>query len=150
MEAYAAAYHDERVKTAIICNSGVLDDEKAYLLKEFKVPIAYFIGGPKDIAYKNVRCPILWRDSRSLTNCTQAMRDYEMITGLGLPSVMANLDTGHMGAFMDKYGGKVGKIMVAYLKFFFNDDQAAKKLIFDPQSALVQDGWKIQTNKNWK
>ena len=56
LEAYAAAYHDERVKTAIICNSGVLDDEKAYLLKEFKVPIVYFIGGPKDIAYKMVRC----------------------------------------------------------------------------------------------
>ena len=67
-----------------------------------------------------------------------------------MPSVMANLDTGHMGAFMDKYGGKVGKIMVAYLKFFFNDDEASKKLIFDPQSALVKDGWKIETNKNWK
>jgi dipeptidyl aminopeptidase/acylaminoacyl peptidase len=59
LEAYAAAYHDPRVKTAIICNSGVLDDEKAYLLKEFKVPIVYFIGGPKDIAYKNVRNVIL-------------------------------------------------------------------------------------------
>jgi hypothetical protein len=78
------------------------------------------------------------------------MRDFEMISGLGLPSVMANLDTGHMGAFMDKNGGKIGKAVVAYLKFFFKDDAEAKKLIFDPQSALVKDGWKIQTNKNWK
>jgi dienelactone hydrolase len=66
LEAYAAAYHDDRVKTAIICNSGVLDDEKAYLLQEFKVPIVYFIGGPKDIAYKNVCTPPLACQESSL------------------------------------------------------------------------------------
>jgi hypothetical protein len=38
----------------ILFNSGVIDDRKAYLLKELKAPIAYFIGGPKDIAYANV------------------------------------------------------------------------------------------------
>jgi hypothetical protein len=55
LEAYSASYHDPRVKTTLICNSGVIDEEKKYLLAELKVPVAYFIGGPKDIAYKNVR-----------------------------------------------------------------------------------------------
>jgi hypothetical protein len=54
LEAYSASYHDPRVKTTLICNSGVIDEAKKYLLAEFKAPIAYFIGGPKDIAYKNV------------------------------------------------------------------------------------------------
>jgi dipeptidyl aminopeptidase/acylaminoacyl peptidase len=55
LEAYSATYHDDRVKTAMIMNSGVIDEEKVYLLGELKVPIAYFIGGPKDIAYNMVR-----------------------------------------------------------------------------------------------
>jgi hypothetical protein len=38
----------------ILFNSGVIDEKKVYLLKELKSPIAYFIGGPKDIAYPNV------------------------------------------------------------------------------------------------
>jgi hypothetical protein len=61
LEAYAGSYHDERVKTVIVMNSGILDEEKRYLLNEFKVPIAYFIGGPKDIAYVNVSPPFLLR-----------------------------------------------------------------------------------------
>jgi hypothetical protein len=60
LEAYSASYHDSRVKTTLICNSGVIDEEKKYLLAELKAPVAYFIGGPKDIAYKNV-CIALFR-----------------------------------------------------------------------------------------
>jgi dienelactone hydrolase len=54
LEAYSAAYHDERVKFIIILNSGILDDKKRYLLQELKVPIAFVLGGTKDIAYANV------------------------------------------------------------------------------------------------
>lgn len=76
------------------------------------------------------------------------MRDFQYLSKKGLPTVMANLDTGHMGAFLDTYGGKSGKIMVAYLKWFFKEDQEAKKQFFDPQSELAKIGWKIEA-KNW-
>jgi dienelactone hydrolase len=54
LEAYSASYHDDRVKTTILLNSGVIDEQKTYLLRELKAPVAMFIGGPKDIAYVNV------------------------------------------------------------------------------------------------
>jgi hypothetical protein len=58
MQAYSASYHDDRIKLTILFNSGVVDEAKVYLLQELKAPIAYFIGGPLDIAYKNVSLPI--------------------------------------------------------------------------------------------
>jgi hypothetical protein len=54
LEAYSASYHDDRIKMTILFNSGVLDDSKKYLLKELKAPVAYFLGGPTDMAYVNV------------------------------------------------------------------------------------------------
>jgi hypothetical protein len=54
LEALSAAYHDDRVKTTMVMNSGVMSADKKYLLKELKYPVAYFIGGPTDIAYLNV------------------------------------------------------------------------------------------------
>jgi dienelactone hydrolase len=54
LEAYSASYHEPRIKLTVLFNSGVLDQDKAYLLQELKAPVAYFLGGPKDIAYANV------------------------------------------------------------------------------------------------
>jgi hypothetical protein len=54
IEAYSAAYKDERIKQIGIFNSGVIDAEKRPLLTQIKQPVAFFIGGPSDIAYKNV------------------------------------------------------------------------------------------------
>jgi dienelactone hydrolase len=54
LEALSASYHDDRVKTTMVMNSGVFSAGQKALLKELKAPIAYFIGGPKDIAYQNV------------------------------------------------------------------------------------------------
>ena len=51
----STSYHDDRIKLTLVLHSGVIEDSKAYLLKELnKYPIAYIIGGPKDIAYNNV------------------------------------------------------------------------------------------------
>jgi hypothetical protein len=63
LEAYSGAYHDDRVKTVLVMNSGIIAEEKKYLLQEFKVPIAYFIGGPKDIAFLNVSLALFFRSS---------------------------------------------------------------------------------------
>jgi dienelactone hydrolase len=59
LEAYAASYHEDRIKQTILMNSGVIDEANVYLLAELKAPVALFIGGPKDVAYLNVSVPSL-------------------------------------------------------------------------------------------
>lgn len=54
LEAMSTAYHDDRVKRIVMFNIGIFQDEKRYLLQEIKVPVAWFIGGPKDMGYPNV------------------------------------------------------------------------------------------------
>jgi dienelactone hydrolase len=54
LEAYSASYGDDRVKHTILLNSGVLDRKKEHLLQGLKAPVAYFLGGPLDIAWQNV------------------------------------------------------------------------------------------------
>jgi hypothetical protein len=54
LEAMSTAYHDERIKRIVLLNIAIFQDERRYLLQEIKVPVAYFIGGPKDMGYPNV------------------------------------------------------------------------------------------------
>jgi hypothetical protein len=54
LEAYSASYHDDRIKLTLILNSGIINVNKTYLLKELKAPVGYFLGGPLDVAYPNV------------------------------------------------------------------------------------------------
>ena len=54
LEAYSASWKDERVKMTMIFNSGLLNTNNTYLLADLNKPVAYFLGGPSDIAYKNV------------------------------------------------------------------------------------------------
>jgi len=54
LEAYSASWKDERVKLTMIFNSGITNTSRTPLLSDLKVPIAYFLGGPGDVAYKNV------------------------------------------------------------------------------------------------
>lgn len=53
LEAMSTAYHDDRVKRLVLFNIGIFQDEKRYLLQEIKVPVAWFVGGPKDMGYPN-------------------------------------------------------------------------------------------------
>jgi hypothetical protein len=55
LEAMSTAYHDDRVKRIVMLDIGIFQDEKRYLLQEIKVPVAWFVGGPKDMGYPNVR-----------------------------------------------------------------------------------------------
>ena len=36
----------------------LVQDNRRYLLQEIKVPVAYFIGGPKDMGYTTVSSPL--------------------------------------------------------------------------------------------
>jgi dipeptidyl aminopeptidase/acylaminoacyl peptidase len=53
-EALSISYHNDQVKLTFLVNSGALNPNSRAWLKELKYPVAYFNGGPKDIAYKNV------------------------------------------------------------------------------------------------
>jgi len=126
LEAYSTSYHDDRVKRTVLFNSGVIDAEKRYLLKELKAPVAYFLGGPKDVAYANGEA------------------DYPLLPA-GLPAVKCSLDSGHMGTYMATGGGKFGKAAVAYFEWQFRDDAKSKLKFTDPKSegSLVKDNWNV-------
>lgn len=55
LEAYSASYHDDRIKLTMVLNSGILTEGQKHLLKELKAPVGYFLGGPKDAGYANVK-----------------------------------------------------------------------------------------------
>ncbi len=50
IETYEVA-DDPRITTTVLWNSGLLRDSQNYLLSRLRAPIAYFIGGPSDIAH---------------------------------------------------------------------------------------------------
>ena len=54
LEAMSVAYHDARVKLMMLFNIAIFQDEKRYLLQELKSPVAWFVGGPKDMGYLTV------------------------------------------------------------------------------------------------
>jgi len=54
LEAYSVSYKDPRVKLLALFNIGIFQDDRRYLLQEIKVPIAYLLGGSKDLGYAGV------------------------------------------------------------------------------------------------
>lgn len=55
LEAMSTAYHDARVKRILMFDIAIFQDERRYLLQEINVPVAWFVGGEKDMGYPNVR-----------------------------------------------------------------------------------------------
>jgi dienelactone hydrolase len=101
-----AVSHDPRVTTSVIWNSGVLPATGTSparnlsratkdSLDRLHAPIAYFIGGPTDVAYPN------------------AEDDFARITKV--PVFKANLNVGHGGTYRDPGGGWFGEVAVAWL-----------------------------------
>ena len=101
-----AVSHDPRVTTSVIWNSGVLpatgtspalslSRATKNSLTQLHAPIAYFIGGPTDVAYPN------------------AEDDFARITKV--PVFKANLNVGHGGTYRDPGGGWFGEVAVAWL-----------------------------------
>jgi hypothetical protein len=54
LEAMSVGYHDARVKLMMLFNIAIFMDEKRYLLSELKVPVAWLVGGPKDMGFITV------------------------------------------------------------------------------------------------
>jgi len=125
---------DPRVTTAVIWNSGIytrpggrsgirLSKDK---LKQLHAPIAYFIGGPTDIAYPN------------------AVDDFARIEGV--PALLANLPVGHSGNYGLPEGGPFARVGAAWLDWRLKGDAKAKAVFVGSNCGLCGDpAWTVQS-----
>ena len=124
LEAYAVS-NDARVTTTAIFSSGLLNDADDYQLRRLTKPIAYFIGGPSDIAYPN------------------AVDDWGKLPA-GLPAFMGNLNVGHGGTYDQVNGGEFGRVAVLYLKWRLKGDNTAGAAFVGPGCGLCGTQWSVQ------
>lgn len=124
---------DPRIRTSVICNSGVLPAPSPLpgmpplskdALLNFHAPVLYIMGGPSDIAYAN------------------AMDDFARVNHV--PIVMTNLDVGHGGTFAQPGGGEFTRVALEWLDWQLKGDRAASRLFLDADSELTRDGrWSV-------
>ncbi|CAN5729302.1 hypothetical protein BH11PSE1_BH11PSE1_26140 [soil metagenome] len=125
---------DPRVKTTVVWNSGVIVDQTGLpklsnatkdSLKAYHAPVAYFIGGPVDVAWPN------------------AEDDFAKITTV--PVFKGNLNVGHGGTYRHVNGGWFGEVGEAWLAWRLKGDKEAAKLFEGPKCGLcVAPEWKIE------
>ncbi|MEU4399227.1 cellulose binding domain-containing protein [Micromonospora orduensis] len=124
LEAYAVS-NDPRVTTTVIFSSGLLNDADDYQLRRLTKPIAYFVGGPSDIAYPN------------------AMDDWGKLPA-GLPAFMGNLNVGHGGTYDQPNGGEFGRVAVLYLTWRLKGDTSAGANFVGADCGLCRSQWTVQ------
>ncbi|MEU8211515.1 cellulose binding domain-containing protein [Micromonospora sp. NPDC049044] len=124
LEAYAVS-NDPRVTTTGIFSSGLLNDADDYQLRRLTKPIAYFIGGPSDIAYPN------------------AIDDWGKLPA-SLPAFMGNLNVGHGGTYDQTNGGEFGRVAGLYLKWRLKGDTTAGANFVGPNCGLCRTQWTVQ------
>jgi dienelactone hydrolase len=130
---------DPRVRAVIIHNSGIFKpgahpipgmDVRKKALQSLHTPVLYVLGGPTDIAFAN------------------GMDDFQQIRNV--PAVVANLDIGHGGTFMEPNGGRAASVAVSWLDWQLKGDpQAAKRFVGDRCGLCSDPDWKLQS-KNIK
>jgi dienelactone hydrolase len=127
---------DPRVHAVIIHNSGIfkpganpipgMDISKA-ALQSLHTPVLYILGGPTDIAYAN------------------GMDDFQEIKHV--PVMVANLNVGHGGTFMEPNGGRAASVAVSWLDWQLkHDPQAAKRFVGTGCGLCADPDWKLQTS----
>ena len=108
---------DPRITTAVVLNSGMITDDDQYMVRHdvkrsiltrMHAPIAYFIGGEKDIAYANAEV------------------DWKELQALRIPAVNANLDVGHGATYGEPGGGTFAAGPIAWLQWRLQDDAKAR------------------------
>jgi hypothetical protein len=121
------ASSDPRVTTSVLWNSGTFPTGADSLatriskarkedLLELHAPIAYFIGGPSDIAYPN------------------AEDDFKRINQV--PVFKGNLNVGHGGTFRDPGAGWFGEVGVAWLNWQLKGDADGARY-FEGENCLL-------------
>jgi hypothetical protein len=125
---------DQRVTTAVICNSGILANAGGGMpgmpnltkdhLAKLHSPTLYILGGEKDIAYSN------------------GMDDFKRIDNV--PVFVANMDVGHGGTYRQPHGGEFAKVATAWFKWQLKGDkEAAKMFTGDPCGLSLDPNWKV-------
>ena len=120
------AASDKRWTTVLVNNSGIINQNQKSLLKGLHSPVAYFIGGSSDIAYRN------------------AESDFPLINGV--PVFYGNLDVGHMATWSEPNAGEFGRANVQWLKWHLMGDETAKAVFSGPSCALCKEPskWKVK------
>ena len=100
-------------------------------LAKLHSPTIYILGGESDIAYAN------------------GMDDFKKITTV--PVMVANLDVGHGGTFMEPDGGREASVAVSWLDWTLKGDaELAAKRFTGPDCGLCTDAaWKVE-RKNFQ
>lgn len=125
---------DERLKTMMICNSGLFKASNAGTavpgmpmpakesLKDIHTPIIYILGGPTDIAYEN------------------GMDDFQNINHV--PAFACNFNVGHGGTYSQPFGGEFAVVATAWLKWQLKGDQEAGAFFTgNPCGLSLREGW---------
>lgn len=140
LQAYEAA-PDPRVKTVMICNSGIfipgtepgggrggLPGMPALtkdLLAKLHSPVLYLLGGESDIAYRN------------------GMDDFVRVSHV--PVFAANLDVGHGGTYGRPHGGDFAVVATAWLKWRLKGDADAGRMFSGDSCGVSRmPGWRVE------
>jgi predicted esterase len=131
-----AVSHDPRVTTTVVWNSGTLPPGStspalkqsagnADSLNRLHGPVAYFIGGPTDVAYPN------------------AEADFARIAKVLL--FKGNLNVGHGGTYRQPGGGWFGEVAVAWLDYQLKGKAEAAKWFVGADCRLCTDPlWAVE------
>lgn len=116
---------DSRLSTVVAMNSGLLNPNQNVYAR-MHTPVAYFNGGPSDIAYENGR------------------RDYQAINQV--PVYHANLPVGHGGTYHHDNGGEFARVGVAWLNWHLKDDQSAqgRGMFLGNACGICRTDWSIE------
>jgi hypothetical protein len=94
-------------------------------LAKLHTPVIYILGGPTDIAYAN------------------GEDDFKRIEHV--PAMVANLDVGHAGTFMQPNGGLEASVAVSWLDWQLKGDAQAAQRFTGPDCGLCKDSrWRIE------
>ena len=127
---------DPRVTTTVVLNSGMMADDDQYMhrhelkrsvLTEMHAPVAYFIGGERDIAYPN------------------AEQDWQELQKLHLAAVNANMDVGHGATYHMPNGGPFARGPLAWLQWQLKDDARARAMFVGENCGFCSGGdWTLR------
>jgi hypothetical protein len=131
---------DPRVATVVAHNTGIFNEPPKPppgmtlssdmnlgkdALAKLHTPIIYILGGPTDIAYAN------------------GMDDYNRIEHV--PAMVANIDVGHGGTFMQPNGGAAATVAVKWLDWQLKGDREAARYFTGEDCKLCADAsWKLE------
>jgi hypothetical protein len=130
-----AVASDARIKTVVIWNSGVFPEGSASPgarlsgatkagLGKFHTPVAYFLGGPSDLAYANGK------------------DDFSRVTTV--PAFLGSIHSGHGGTYNHPGGGWFAEVGVAWLQWQLNGDAKAAQYFQGSDCRLCKDPvWEV-------